>query len=42
MINYILRNIDPDLWRKVKIRAAVRGITIRQLIINLLKREVER
>jgi len=36
MINYMLRNIDKDLWRKVKVLAANRGTTIRGLILDLL------
>ena len=35
-LNYLLRGIPGDLWRKTKILAANRGTTIRQLILDLL------
>lgn len=34
---YQLRDIDPDLWTKVKVLAARSGITIKQLIIDAIK-----
>ena len=34
---YTLRDIDPDLWRRVKIRAAYEGKTIREALVDLLK-----
>jgi len=34
MANYPLRNIDPGLWKKVKVRAAEEEITIRELILT--------
>lgn len=37
MPNYILRNIDPDLWAKVKARAASEGRPLRWLILKLLE-----
>lgn len=33
---------DDKLWRQVKVLAAMRGITIKQLINNLLEREVKK
>ena len=36
MADYTLQGIDSRLWRKVKALAAIKGITIKQLIINLL------
>jgi len=39
---YILKDIDEGLWRKVKSLAALRGITIRELIIELLEKEVKK
>jgi hypothetical protein len=40
--SYTLRDIpNGDLWRKVKILAAIKGITIKQLIINLLIKEIK-
>lgn len=37
MASYILRDINPDLWRRVKSKAALEGITLKALIENLLK-----
>ena len=34
---YYIRGIDPELWRKVKTRAAHDGFTIRYVILILLK-----
>lgn len=34
---YQLRGVDPALWRKIKAKAALEGITIRDLIEELLK-----
>ncbi|MEE8448001.1 MAG: hypothetical protein V3S39_00065 [Thermodesulfobacteriota bacterium] len=32
-----IRGIPVDLWRRAKVVAAQRGITVRELIIELLK-----
>jgi hypothetical protein len=37
MTAYILRNIDPSLWARVKARAAGEGIQLRQLLMHLLR-----
>lgn len=37
MTAYLLRDIEPDLWRQVKAKAALEGITIRALIEELLR-----
>ena len=42
MGTYILKDIDKNLWRQVKSIAALRGITIKELIINLLEKEVKK
>ena len=42
MADYTLKGIDQALWRKVKSLAALRGITIKQLIIGLLIKEIEK
>ena len=42
MGTYILKDIDKNLWRKVKSIAALRGITIKELIIGLLEKEVKK
>lgn len=36
MASYILRNIDPELWRQVKSKAALEGVTVKALIERLL------
>jgi len=36
MSSYIIRGINPDLWRQVKSKAALEGITLRDLIERLL------
>lgn len=37
MASYILRNIDPELWRQVKAKAALEGVSLRALIERLLQ-----
>ncbi len=37
MASYIIRGIDPDLWKQVKSKAALQTITLRELIESLLK-----
>lgn len=37
MKTYILRNMDPTVWRLVKSKAALEGITVREAIARLLK-----
>ncbi len=34
-------NVDPDLWRRAKIEAINRGITLTELFENALKTEIE-
>lgn len=38
MTTYLLRNIDPDLWERVKVRATSEGRSLRGLILWLLER----
>jgi len=38
---YTIKGIDPQLWRQVKSLCALRGISIKQLIFNLLKKEIK-
>ncbi|MCS7366541.1 MAG: DUF6364 family protein [archaeon YNP-WB-062] len=33
--------INEELWRKAKILAAIRGVTLKSMIEELLKREIE-
>jgi hypothetical protein len=42
MKNYLLKNIEPDLWQQVQILAAIRGVKIKQLIISLLSKEIDK
>ncbi len=37
-MNYYLRDISPELWRKVRILAASEGISIRKMILDLLEK----
>ena len=41
-MEYLLRDIDPELWRQVKAKAALDGITVKALLLSLLKGWVER
>lgn len=41
MPSYILRNIDPDLWARVKARSEKDGIPMRTIIFALLEHYVE-
>ena len=38
--SFILRDIDPELWRRVKSKAALEGITIKHVILKLLAKWV--
>lgn len=35
-MTYLLRDIDPDFWRRVKVKAAKEGVPIRSLLLSLL------
>jgi hypothetical protein len=37
-MNYYLKDVDPEFWRKVKSRAATEGKSIKDVIIELLKK----
>ena len=37
---YFLREVPSDLWRKVKAKAALEGVTVREVIIRLLREYV--
>lgn len=41
MLGYLLRNIDPDLWRAVKARARREGRILRFVILALLREYVQ-
>jgi hypothetical protein len=34
--NYILRGIPADLWRKVKAKAALDGLSVREVMLRML------
>lgn len=36
MPSFILRDIDPAFWRRVKSKAAAEGVTVKELILRLL------
>lgn len=36
MADYTLRKIDPDLWRRLKVKAASEGKTLRTILIELV------
>jgi hypothetical protein len=42
MADYILKGIDDKLWREVKAVAALRGMSIKDLIIKLLEKEAKK
>lgn len=37
MASYILRGIDPELWKRVKSKAAAEGVSVKAQIEKLLK-----
>ena len=39
---YTLTGIDPALWRQVKAAAALKGMTIREWILDTIRRAVKR
>ena len=42
MADYILKNVDDKLWHKIKVLVAMRGTTIRKLILDLLEKELKK
>lgn len=42
MANFILRKVDDELWRAFKSRAALDGHSMRWLILELIRRYIER
>lgn len=38
--NYILRDIPPDLWRQAKHVAVDRGVSLRDLLLDGLRKEI--
>lgn len=39
-MSYVLRGIDPALWRQFKRRAIAEGHTIRWVLLDLIRRYV--
>ena len=37
MATYLLRNVDDTLWRQAKVKAAREGVSLRTLILELLR-----
>ena len=35
--SYLLRDIDPELWRRVKSRAALDGLSLKDIITKMLR-----
>jgi len=42
MAAYNLKNVDDKLWKEVKILAIKKGITINELIIELLEKAIKK
>jgi hypothetical protein len=40
-MDYLLRNVPPDLWRHAKAAAALKGMTIRELLLSCLRELAE-
>jgi hypothetical protein len=38
--DFILRNVDPELWRRFKAAAALDGRTMREILIDFVERFV--
>jgi predicted DNA-binding ribbon-helix-helix protein len=42
MASYNLKDVDNKLWKEVKILAIRRGLTIQELIVELLEKAVKK
>ncbi len=42
MSTYVLRAVDPALWRRFKVRAAEEGIPMRALMLSLIELYADR
>lgn len=42
MADYILKNVNNELWKRIKKMAVDKELTIRKLIIDLLKDELRK
>jgi len=41
MATYAMKDIDDELWRKVRVMAYLRGKSMKRLILDLLRDELE-
>ena len=41
MAQYTMVNIEDDFWRRVKVMALMRGKSLKRLILDLLRDELE-
>ena len=41
-MDYTLKGIDDNLWRQVKSLAALKGVSIKDLITQLLTKEIKK
>lgn len=40
MASFILRNVDAELWRAFKSRAAAEGVSLRWVVLELIRRYI--
>jgi hypothetical protein len=40
MTSYVLRDIEPTLWKKFKQRASAEGHSLRWVIVSLIKKYI--
>ena len=41
MINYTIRNIDESLWHRIKIMSVVRKVSIKEIVMDHLHKELK-
>ncbi len=37
MASFVLRKIDDGLWKRVKVKAATEGVTIKSVLVGLIE-----
>lgn len=37
MASFVLRKIDDHLWKRVKVKAATEGVSIKSVLVNLIE-----
>jgi hypothetical protein len=35
--SFVLRDLDPEMWQKVKIKAATEGRTVKHVVVTLIE-----